>query len=82
MDLVKQDTAFDRTLALFAECPDCDALVLSYASSHHSPTIAENEDRWTMTCDRCGAKFDIPGDELLLRSIPASWLLSTPDWAN
>ena len=78
----KKDSKFDRILAVFTECPDCDALVLSYASAHFAPAMQGNEDRRALTCDRCGTVFDVPGAELLLRSIPASWLLSKPDVAN
>ncbi len=78
----EKDSNFDQTLALCAECPDCDALVLSYASSHFAPAMCGDEDLWALTCDRCGAVFDIPGDELLVRPVPVSWLVDTPSLAN
>jgi hypothetical protein len=74
----EKDSNFDQTLALCAECPDCDALVLGYASSHSAPATCVDEELWVLTCDRCGAVFSVPGDELLLRSIPVSWLHSDP----
>lgn len=80
--MLEKNSTAERILAVFAECPTCDALVLSYASSRSGPAMQGNEDHWALTCDRCGAAFDIPGDEVLLRSIPASWLLSKPDVSN
>jgi transcription elongation factor Elf1 len=77
---LKKDSRFDRILTVFTECRDCDALVLSYASAHFAN--AGHEDRRVLICDRCGTVFDVLEFELLLRSIPASWLLSKSDVAN
>ncbi len=74
----EKDSNFDQTLALCAECPDCDALVLSYASSRLAPAMGGDEDLWALTCDRCGAVFDVLGDELLVRPVPVSWLHPNP----
>ena len=80
--MVEKSSTFDRTLAMFAQCSNCDALVLSYASSHFPALMPGNEERWSLTCDRCGTVFYVSGDEVLLPSIPASWLFSKPNLAN
>jgi len=79
--MLAKDSTLDQTLAVFAECPDCSALVLSYARSRLCPSMQGHEELRALTCDRCGAVFDVAGDEFLLRSIQASWLVS-PDLAN
>jgi len=80
--MLEKDLIFDQALAIFAECPDCEGLVLSYTSSHFVPPMRGDEELWMLTCDRCGAVFDVRGEELLVKSIPATWLLSKPEMAN
>jgi hypothetical protein len=80
--MFEQGFRFEQTLASFAECPDCCALVLSYAPSEVAPAIHGDEELWELACDRCGAVFFVPEDELLVRSVPVSWLLANPNLAN
>lgn len=81
--MLDKDFSFGQIHAVCAVCPECNAPVLSYAPYRVSPGQKGTEDIWVLTCDRCGAVFDVRGDELLLPSIPLSWLVSKPDdWAN
>ena len=80
--MFEQGLIFDQTLVSCAECPDCYALVLSYSSSEVAPAKSGDEELWELACDRCGAVFSVPGDELLVRSVPVNWLLANPNLAN
>ena len=73
--MLEKDSSFGQIHAVCAVCPECNALVLSYAPYRASGT----EEIWALTCDRCGGVFDVRGDEFLLPSIPVSWLVSKPD---
>jgi len=65
-----------------AECPDCHTPVLAYESAPHTIAPCGDETPLTLVCDRCGTAFEIPGDDLLLRSIPFSWVFAYPPLAN
>ena len=80
--MLEKDSIYGDALARCAECPDCHALVLSYASSRGISSTYGDEELWALTCDRCGAFFHATGDELLVRSVPVSWLVDNTSLAN
>lgn len=76
----------DDTLAFCAACPntDCGTLVISYAFPEdvREMTRGDGEEMWDLTCERCGTTFCVPGADLILKSIPVSWLLASAGASN